>query len=747
MTMLSMGIGLVVALLLLVRLNRSLADTRVKNLLHSSTLAMEEDGRLALEKALEAFDLQPGPDTRSQLHQVLGVFRERTNFRGHTRPIWWMALCEKRNMLATASFDGSIKVWRLDGALLHSLEPEKPAPSGEPLSHYSVQFSRDGNSLLVASGRARIDGFAFLWDVQAEPRLVKTFPHDDCVVSAIFSGDEKQILTTAMDGTFSLRDRNGTLIWSRNLPERDPRYFLEAAVSPAGDKFLLRDLNPYDRTLVSAELWSLDGEQLQAFENTQVSAAQFSRDGKQLLTGHGTGKVRLWDVLEQGVKKVADLDRHTSRVQSIAFGPDGWILTAAKDRKVYLWTPDGRFQRQIGRHTSSLRSIHFSPDGRNIAVQVGREKIRIFDRTGNRIALLAGHHQAVNTILFSSDGNCVYTCSFDRTARKWELQETELPVYHGHLAGVNTIDCIHLSDNSLRLLSGSDDGHAVLWDEKGRLHRYPRTTEVSCMRFSPGGTEVLIGDAGGTLRLLDWASGDKLWMRQIKKDRIQWLTFLPDQRIIAAYRWYASYPHLWKWSRTGADLICSLGEKEKVWPCETFPYIHASKDNALLVLLEEAQKDNVVRFDLSREEPVVIEGRDPWGLEEATKKFAIWRAAVSPDGKTLVLGNRKGELLVLPRHGTPKRIQAHDRVVNSLDFSPDSSLLLSTSEDGTAQLRDRRGTRLVTYRGHDGAVNAGIFTPDGNRVLTASSDGTIRTWFVKLEEIEALARHRFEGVQ
>jgi serine/threonine protein kinase/WD40 repeat protein len=749
MTMLSLGIGLVVALFLLAQLNRSLADTRVENLLHRSTLAMEEDGRLALQLALEAFDSRPeSPDTVSQLHQVLGVFRERVCFRGHASAVWWMALSERRNLLATAGFDGFIKLWRPDGTILYQLEPRKPTAAGEPCYHYSVRFSRDGNFLLAASGITDVEGFAFLWDVRAEPRLVTTIRHADAVVSAIFSADESRILTTAMNGAFSLHDRNGASLWTRRLEQVEGNCFLEADVSPAGDRFVLRNLNPYDRTLISAELWNLDGERLPGFDGQRVSATRFSADGKRLLTGDATGNVRLWDVLERGVKKVANLDRHACRVQAVAFARDGWILTAGKDRNVFLWTPDGRFRRQIGRHPSFVRSIHFSPDGGTIAVQVGRGKIEVFDRLGHRIALLAGHRQSVNSLLFSDDGNRVFTCSSDHTVRKWVLQESELPVFFGHGAAVNSLDCIRLPENGdLSLVSGSDDGHAALWDGNGRLlHSFPHATEVSCVRFSPAGTELVSGDVGGTVRLFDRASRGELWALRERSFRIDLLTFLSERRFIAAYRWYRTYPHVWQWSRSGASRIRSLGKEENAWPNDMLPIVHARSDNELLYFTESGER-KVLRFGLVGEKLETIEGSDPWGLEETSKEFGMWRAAVAPDGETFVLGNRRGELLVLPRHGTPRRIRAHAQAVNSLSFSPDSSSLLSTSEDGTAQLRDRSGTLLATYRGHAGAVNAGVFAPDGRRVFTASGDGTIRTWFVRREDIEDLARRRLAEVR
>ena len=60
--------------------------------------------------------------------------------------------------------------------------------------------------------------------------------------------------------------------------------------------------------------------------------------------------------------------------------------------------------------------------------------------------------------------------------------------------------------------------------------------------------------------------------------------------------------------------------------------------------------------------------------------------------------------------------------------TPDSKLVVTGHDDGTARLWELRGRTLAELKGHQGSVTSAAFSPDGKLVVTASDDGTARLW-------------------
>jgi WD40 repeat protein len=76
-------------------------------------------------------------------------------------------------------------------------------------------------------------------------------------------------------------------------------------------------------------------------------------------------------------------------------------------------------------------------------------------------------------------------------------------------------------------------------------------------------------------------------------------------------------------------------------------------------------------------------------------------------------------------------LQGHEGAVHSLAFSPDGSLLVSGSADGTVKLwRVADGSEVRTMRGHQGPVHFVAFSADGKFVISRGDDRTIKGWQV-----------------
>ncbi|MFO0867275.1 MAG: WD40 repeat domain-containing protein [Gemmataceae bacterium] len=93
---------------------------------------------------------------------------------------------------------------------------------------------------------------------------------------------------------------------------------------------------------------------------------------------------------------------------------------------------------------------------------------------------------------------------------------------------------------------------------------------------------------------------------------------------------------------------------------------------------------------------------------------------------------------------------AHRDAVTSVAFSPDGRHVLSSSVDGTVQVRRSKDGKLAFANPltHAAAVNDACFSADGKRVLTASEDKTARLWNAETGEPESPPlKHPFPVLQ
>ncbi|BDA73166.1 WD-40 repeat-containing protein [Calothrix sp. PCC 7716] len=248
---------------------------------------------------------------------------------GHKAPVMYIDISPNGKLIASASVDGTIKLWQRDANLQKQAptEPQNTALvktiNSSKAMVVSVAFSPQGNILASSSQ----DGTVKLWKLDGA--FIKTFKGDGKNPWRLaFSPDGQRIAVGSGDGTIKVWKLDGTL--ERNFQGHNVSVWV-VALSHDGQKIASGSADG------TVKLWKLDGTLLKTFtgHRAAVWGISFSPDGQTIASGSVDNMVKLWKL--DGTEQ-ATLRGHTSAVRGVNFSHDGTFLaTVGEDNRLIIW--------------------------------------------------------------------------------------------------------------------------------------------------------------------------------------------------------------------------------------------------------------------------------------------------------------------------------------------------------------------------------------------------------------------------
>lgn len=395
---------------------------------YSASLIESEKDLAALVESIRAarqMQRQPVSDTTrdrvtANLQRALLTVRERNSFAGHQAIVSGVAVSPNGETIVTVSGspDGTIKVWSAEGQELYTLA----AAHDDRIS--DVVFSPDGETFLTASW----DGVVKQWTVDGD-ELQSWQAHNDEIFGLAISPDGQTLVTSSWDATAKLWLVSDQTLQTTLEGHNDS--VNSVSFSPDGQAIAT---SSDDRTI---KIWSVDGIEQQTLTDhqTPIGRVQFSPDGQYLATAGDD--IRLWN--RQG-KAIATFKGHTQAIPALQFSPDGQVLaTGSWDKTVKLWNLQGQELQSLSGHDGWVMDIQFVPNSQTLVTASADKTLKVWQYQVSDLKKLTGHSNEVNRISFSPDGNLMATASSDQTIRLWNQDAQLLKTLTGHKEKIRAV--------------------------------------------------------------------------------------------------------------------------------------------------------------------------------------------------------------------------------------------------------------------------------------------------------------------
>ena len=410
------------------------------------------------------------------------------------RPVISLALSTDGSQLASASFDGVLKIWTMDRA-----DPAMTFKAFvDPIN--GIAFSPDGR-LLVAGG---CDRQVKLWSTSDWREVLTLSGHDSTIESVAFSPDGQSLVSGG--------DDEKILLWAA----------APAAQAPLEAPHFLRGHSFVDRT----------------------PDLGFSPDSQLFAGTAADGTVKVWR--SATLECVATFP---TEARTVAFAPDGrHVLSENFDGTVHQWALDGAEPARVIKASAAVADwqlAHLSSQER--VSWMGRESnvpryCTLCEINTGRDFCTSGTGATCSTLAMAPAGDRMYVGQMDGSVEIWDVAHQRQRL--SFTAHKMPVTALAVSPDGRYLATGGLDNSTQLWDATTGEHLATflvHNRPVWALAFSPDGRTLASGSCDKSIILCSvplrrFLTQIKLYVGPPKgfEQEVRRLRFSPDGNTLAA---------------------------------------------------------------------------------------------------------------------------------------------------------------------------------------------------------------------
>jgi WD40 repeat protein len=636
---------------------------------------------------------------------------------GHANEVVSVRLSPDGKLLASASVDGTVKLWDLvSRRLIQTFFAPPRYDSDEEMSAVSIptsmSFSPDGKLLAVGDTACRV----IIWEILTGKQR-----------ATLIDENIDEMTDHIRDLSFSSNGATVTVLYdeeaqSWNVAARKSSDIAWAKLKHDAPAVIGRDATALAYQSDSGiEIRTTEAGKFMSRVLPQpghVSSLALSSKGDQVAIGEQDHAISVWDLATN--TKRCELRGHREEVRALAFSLDGQLLASGAgdddinlpnrsvDNTVRVWDLNtcSNLMQYCGSR-NAIDTLAFSKDGNTLAA-AGREgKIYLLDlkQRGFLDTLPGRQSEGVTHPCVSNAGNVLATSEIALTpnapdqvrswVRTWNL--TKLNVPGRYLPVPANLCAAEISPDGKTIAIGGTE--SIVRDENGReIPSSPEDADV----------QLLAADSGSELARIHNDSGV-----------IAAIRFSHSGRFLAV---------LTPW--TGRLRVWEVANRRLMLDIETppgRPPFEFSPDDALLLSVSP--------------KPVGIE-LDVWDIAKRKRIETLAEPddsdakgysalALGADNQTLFVGTDNGPIIVWNIR-TKKRLRVlkgHTFSVMVLRLSAGGRTLVSGGVDGDLFVWEApTGRKIWSASGHAGMVLSVGFVAGGRELLSAGADGAMRLW-------------------